>query len=43
MAIGWCWGEVTPSAEVASVASEQAAQTAEIAVKGDRNTDGRTK
>ena len=36
---GWCWGESTPPAKVASVA-----QTAEIAVKGDnRNTDGRTK
>ena len=41
--LGWCWGESTPPAEVASVASEQTAQTAEIAVKGDRNTDGRTK
>jgi len=41
--LGWCWGESKPPAEVASVASEQTAQTAEIAVKGDRNTDGRTK
>jgi hypothetical protein len=41
--LGWCWGESTPPAKVASVVSEQTAQTAEIAVKGDRNTDGRTK
>jgi len=41
--VGWCWVESTPPTEVASVASEQTAQTVEIAVKGDRNTDGRTK
>jgi hypothetical protein len=42
--LGWCWGESTPPAEVASVASQQSAQTAEVAVKGDRNIDGtRTK
>jgi hypothetical protein len=42
--LGWCWGESTPPAEVASVASEQSAQTAEVAVKGDGNIDGtRTK
>ena len=41
--VGWCWGESTPPAKMASVASEQSAQTAEIAVEGDRNIDGRTK
>jgi hypothetical protein len=38
-----CWGESTPATEVSSVASEQFPQTAEIAVKGDGNLDGRTK
>jgi hypothetical protein len=37
--VGWCWGESTPPAEVASVASEQSTQTAEVAVKGDGNID----
>jgi hypothetical protein len=37
--LGLCWGESTPPAEVASVASEQSAQTAEVAVKGDGNID----
>jgi hypothetical protein len=37
--VGWCWGESTPPAKLASVASEQSAQTVEVAVKGD----GRTK
>jgi hypothetical protein len=37
---GWCWGESTPPAEVASVTSEKSAQTAEVAVKHDRNIDG---
>jgi len=37
---GWCWGESTPPAGVASVASEQSAQTVEVAVKGDGNIDG---
>jgi hypothetical protein len=41
--LGWCWGESTPPAEVASVASDQSAQTAEISVKGDGSTGGRTK
>ena len=43
---GWiysCYGESTPATTVSSVASEQSAPTAEIAVKGDGNTDGRTK
>jgi hypothetical protein len=43
---GWvysCWGESTPAAKVSSVASEESAQTAEIAVKGDGNIDRRTK
>jgi hypothetical protein len=44
---GWvntCWGESTPPAKVASVASEPVAQTAKVAVKGDGNIDGtRTK
>jgi hypothetical protein len=31
--VGWCWGESTAPAEVASVASEQSAQTVEVAVK----------
>jgi hypothetical protein len=39
--VGWCWGDSKPPAEVASVASEQSAQTAEVAVKGDENIDGR--
>jgi hypothetical protein len=38
--LGWCWGESTPPAKVASVASEQSAQTVEVAVKGDGNIDG---
>ena len=38
--VGWCWGESTPPAGVASVASEQSAQTVEVAVKGDGNIDG---
>jgi hypothetical protein len=40
---GWvntCWAESTPAAKVSSVASEQSAQTAEIAAKGDENIDG---
>jgi hypothetical protein len=42
--LGLCLGESTPPAEVASVASELSAQTAEVAVKGDGNIDGtRTK
>jgi hypothetical protein len=43
---GWintCWGESTPPTEIASVASEPIAQTAEVAVKSDGNIDGRTK
>jgi hypothetical protein len=43
---GWintCWGESTPPTEVASVASEPIAQTAEVAVKSEGNIDGRTK
>jgi hypothetical protein len=35
--VGWCWGESTPPAAAASVASEQSAQTVEVAVKGDGN------
>jgi hypothetical protein len=31
--VGWCWGQSTPPAEVASVASEQSTQTAEVAVR----------
>jgi hypothetical protein len=38
--VGWCWGESTPPAKVASVTSEPVAQTAEVAVKGDGNIDG---
>src|SRR6516225_9530075 len=38
--VGWCWGESTPPAGVASVASEQSAQTVEVAVKGDGKIDG---
>src|SRR5215470_12343754 len=38
--VGWCWGESTPPAGVASVASEQSAQTVEVAVKGDAKIDG---
>src|SRR5262245_60160556 len=38
--VGWCWVESTPPAEVVSVASEQSAQTVEVAVKGDGNIDG---
>jgi hypothetical protein len=34
--VGWCWGESNPPTKVASVASEQSAQTAEVAVKGGR-------
>jgi hypothetical protein len=41
--VGWCWGESTPPAQVASVASEQSAQTVEIAVKRDGSTDAGTK
>jgi hypothetical protein len=42
--LGLCLGESTPPAQVASVGSEPSAQTAEVAVKGDRNIDGtRTK
>ena len=37
--LGWCWGESTPPAEVASVASEQSAQTLVVALKGDGNID----
>ena len=32
-------GQVTPPAEVASVASEQSAQTLVVALKGDGNID----
>ena len=41
---GWvntCWGESTPPAKVASVASEPVAQTAEVAVRGGGNIDGK--
>jgi hypothetical protein len=38
--VGWCWVESTPPAEVVSIASEQSAQTVEVAVKGDGNIDG---
>jgi hypothetical protein len=38
--VGWCWGESTPPAGAASVASEQSAQTVEVAVKGDGKIDG---
>ena len=37
--LGLCLGESTPPAEVASVASELSAQTAEVAVKRDGNID----
>ena len=44
---GWvysCWAESTPAAEVSAIASEQSAQTTEIAIKADGNIDGtRTK
>jgi hypothetical protein len=44
---GWVntrWSESKPPGDVSSVASEQSAQTTEVAVKGDVNIDGtRTK
>jgi hypothetical protein len=38
--VGWCWVESTPPAEVVSGASQQSAQTVEVAVKGAGNIDG---
>ena len=44
---GWvysCWAGSTPAAEVSAVASEQPAQTTEVAIEADGNIDGtRTK
>jgi hypothetical protein len=37
--VGWCWVESTPPTDVVSAASEQSAQTVEVAVKGDGNID----